>query len=173
MMRDLGYDFRWFDKYADNLYASGFEADIAAHHALVTGFEVFEHLEAVASELGAIFRPRPDHVLVGTVLHHGFEPSWWYLMPDSGQHVAFYARRTLAWIAERFDYDVLVGPEYSLFRRRELAFGPIRRRVIARVLRHPQAALDVVGLVPEIVRRRLGRRSRVDADHVALRARIG
>jgi len=173
MMRDAGYDFRWFDKYADNLYASGFEADVGAHHALVTSFEVLEHLDAVGTELEAIFGPRPDHVLVGTVLHRGFDPSWWYLMPDSGQHVAFYTRRTLQWLADRFDYDVLVGPEYSLFRRRDLALSMLRRNVLANVLRRPQVALDVIGLVPEIVRRRLGGSSRADADHLALRTRSG
>jgi hypothetical protein len=171
MMRDAGFDFRWFDKYAENLYASGFEGDVAAHHALVTSFEVFEHLDGARDELARVFAPNPDHVLVGTVLHHGFDPSWWYLMGESGQHIAFYSPRTLAWIADRFGYDVLVGPTYSLFRKRDLGLGWVRRRAIAQVLRHPTAALDVVGLVPELLRRKLWRHTRVDADHEALLAR--
>ena len=45
-MRDLGYDFRWYDKYCRNLFAVGFDTDLATgeRFELLTAFEVFEHL---------------------------------------------------------------------------------------------------------------------------------
>lgn len=172
MMRDLGFDFRWFDRYAENLYAAGFEGDLAAPHALVTSFEVFEHLGDVGDDLARLFAPRPAHVLVGTELHHGFDPDWWYLMAESGQHVAFFTERTMAWLGHRFGYDVIAGPQYTLFRRRDLALGAVRRTLLGHVVRQPAVTVALVGFVPEIVRRRLAR-SLVLSDHAALRARAG
>src|ERR1043165_2256046 len=125
MMRDLGHDFHWFDKYAENLYSAGFEATPDEHHALVTAFEVLEHLDDVKGELARLFAPKPDHVLVGTLLHRGHRDGWWYYLLESGQHVAFYSAKTLALIAGEFGYDVIVGPEYSLFSAKPL--GAVRR----------------------------------------------
>jgi Methyltransferase domain len=155
MMRDRGFDMRWYDTFADNLYADGFAGSPDDRHGLVTAFEVLEHLVDVGTELARLFAPRPDHVLVGTLLHHGWDPAWWYLMEESGQHVAFFSPATLSWIATHHGYQVLAGSEYALFRRDDLPLGPVRRRVIQEVLRRPQLALDAVGLVPEVVRRKL------------------
>jgi hypothetical protein len=172
MMRDRGFDFHWYDKFAENLYAAGFEGSVDERHAVVTAFEVIEHLSDVRSDLERMFEPRPDHVLVGTVLHHGYQPEWWYLMTESGQHVAFYTPRTLAWIGDVFGYDVIAGSDYSLFRRKDLPLGAWRKRLLHEVLRRPLVSLDVIGLVPEVVRRKLSRgASRVEADHAALRAK--
>lgn len=168
LMRDTGLDFRWFDTYAENLYARGFEGEPSAHHALVTAFEVLEHFADVRADIGSLFAGQPDHVLVGTVLHRGHQPGWWYYMLESGQHVAFYSPRTLAWIAQRFDYEVLTGDEYSLFAKRPL--GGVRRLVVQQLLRRPNAVTELVALVPRPVLRRLSPyRSRVQADHEAMR----
>jgi hypothetical protein len=43
IMRDYGFDFYHYDKYAENLFASGFEGDLDKRYALVTSFENFEH----------------------------------------------------------------------------------------------------------------------------------
>lgn len=170
MMRDAGLDFAWTDKFADNLYAGGFEGDARDHHALVTAFEVLEHFADVRADLEQLFAGAPDHVLVGTVLHAGYQPGWWYYLPDSGQHVAFYSPRTLAWIAQHFAYDVVVGPEYSLFSRARL--GAVRRALVQQVLRRPRTAIELAALVPAPLRRRLGPyRSLVQADHDRMRAK--
>lgn len=172
MMRDRGFDMRWYDAFAENLYAAGFAGSPDEHYAIVTAFEVWEHLADVRGELARLFAPRPDHVLIGTLLHHGWDPGWWYLMAESGQHVAFFSQATLAWIAAQHGYDVIAGPEYALFRRADLPLGGVRRRLLREALRHPQLALDAVGLVPEVVRRKLAPgTSRIAADHEALRAK--
>jgi hypothetical protein len=168
MMRDLGLDFRWFDKYGENLFARGFEGDVAEHHTLVTAFEVIEHLADVRTDLDALFAPSPDYVLVGTVLHEGHRTDWWYYMLESGQHVAFFSRKTLAWIAETYGYDVLTASEYSLFVRRDRALGSVRKALVSRLLRRP----TVLNLVPGAVLRRLAPyRSRMEADHREMRTR--
>ena len=45
MMRDIGFDFYWLDKYADNLLTNGFEYNKKIHKKIeaITSFESFEH----------------------------------------------------------------------------------------------------------------------------------
>lgn len=168
MLRDVGLDFRWFDKYGENLFARGFEGELGEHYTLVTAFEVIEHLADVRADLDALFAPGPDYVLVGTVLHEGHVDGWWYYMLESGQHIAFYSKKTLAWIGDAFGYDVIAARDYSLFIRRDHRIGAVRRAVIQQVLRRPTA----LNLVPGPVLRRLAPyRSRLEADHREMRTR--
>ena len=61
--------------------------------------------------------PRHDLLLVSTILHNGHREGWWYYGPDSGQHIAFYSRRTMQFIADRFGYSCIAGPAFTLFIR--------------------------------------------------------
>jgi hypothetical protein len=165
MMRDAGLDFRWFDKYAENLFARGFEGEPGQHHALVTAFEVLEHFADARADLDALFAAQPDFVLVGTVLHHGHQPGWWYYLLESGQHVAFYSARTLGWIGEHYGYEVIAGDEYSLFAKK--ALRGVRGKIVRHVLLRPTAFASIV---PRRLLRRLGPyRSRTQSDHDAMR----
>lgn len=164
MMRDLGFDFRWFDKYAENLFALGFEGAVDEHYSLVTAFEVLEHFAEVRDDLDALFAPGHDFVLVGTLLHAGHKDGWWYYLPESGQHVAFYSRRTLDWVAQHYGYGVIAAGELSLFVRRDLALKKVRSAVLRRILERPRA----VRHVPRFV---ISRGSFIDHDHALGRAR--
>jgi hypothetical protein len=165
MMRDLGFDFRWFDRYARNLYAVGFDGAVNQCYSLVTAFEVLEHFADVSDDMDALFGPRHDLVLVGTVLHSGHVDGWWYYVPESGQHVAFYSRRTMKWIAERYGYDVIAAPELSMFVRADRSFGPARRALVRGILEHPGAATRT----PRFA---ISRGSLIDHDHAVGRDRL-
>jgi len=128
MMRDRGFRFEWFDAYAKNLFAIGFDGRAADQCDLITSFEVLEHLVDVSGELNAIFAGRPAAVLVSTMLHRGHEPGWWYYSPHTGQHVAFYSRQTMNHIAARFGYSAAGSRAYTLFIRNDAPFARWRRR---------------------------------------------
>lgn len=105
MMRDRGFDFCWSDKYCENLFARGFEfTPGSAPCAAVTAFEVMEHLERpaefVAEQLAAA---RSETFIFTTVLHESGPPpaDWWYYSFDTGQHIAFFQRRTLEALGTR------------------------------------------------------------------------
>jgi hypothetical protein len=170
LMRDRGLDFRWADKFATNLYARGFEGNAGAPHDLVTAFEVFEHFDDVAGELERLFRPGHRFVLASTFLHRGHRDGWWYYVPEVGQHVAFYSRRTMAYIGERFGYAAICGPAFTLFVNTRAADdlgwrGGLIRRILNRH-RYRQAQSPWVRWLLRVIPRHP---SLVEADQQTLR----
>jgi methyltransferase family protein len=102
-MRDSGYDFRYFDRYAKNVFARGFEAADEEQYDLLTAFEVLEHLPDPMQGIADMLR-RSKNVLLTTELLPSHKPppgQWWYYALESGQHVSIYSRRSLAYIASR------------------------------------------------------------------------
>jgi hypothetical protein len=134
LMRDAGCNFVWYDKLGPNLFARKFEGLPQAQYKLVTCFEVFEHFVNVQEELARLFQPQPDYVLAGTILHSNPGKDWWYLVPESGQHVAFYSRRTMQQIGATFGYQVLCGAEFALFMKQGRAPSGWRRAIARRLL---------------------------------------
>jgi hypothetical protein len=122
LMRDAGFSFYWSDPYATNLFARGFEWS-PEHGAprVVTAFEVMEHWVRPLLEFRALAGLGPDWIVTSTELHPGREPApdWPYLVPETGQHVAFYRPDTLARLGRDAGYPhVLAGPYYQVFARR-------------------------------------------------------
>lgn len=100
LMRDFGFDFYWMDKYCENLISPGFEYEQDLFECKgVTAFEVLEHLitpfsffEETFSMSGAQF------CIFSTDLYRNTPPlpeEWYYYTFATGQHIAFYQRRTL------------------------------------------------------------------------------
>lgn len=139
MMRDRGLNFALCDKYAQNLFARGFEADPNDRYDLVTCFEVFEHFADVSGELEQLFVPRHDFVLISTILHRGHREGWWYYGPDTGQHIAFYSRRTMRFIAGRFGYHCITGPAFTLFLRDAVAIPAGRAALLRKTILRSRA----------------------------------
>jgi hypothetical protein len=105
MMRDRGFDFKWYDRYCSNLFANGFAADLDAgnNYSLVTAFEVFEHLVDPASGLETLLK-QSKNILFTTDLLPEPAPKpeeWWYYGLEHGQHISFYTRKSLQLLAEK------------------------------------------------------------------------
>lgn len=120
LLRDAGVNARWRDKYCQNLLARGFDDDANAGCDLVTAFEVFEHLVEPIVELESLLRKAPA-VLLSTELIPSVEtpsPEWWYLGPEHGQHIGFFRKSTLAWMARQLQCHVATdGASVHLFSR--------------------------------------------------------
>jgi hypothetical protein len=123
MLRDAGVDARWSDKYADNLLARGFEDD-GQPAFLATSFESFEHFVHPMDELRA-FLASSGALLISTELAPEPTPQpqdWWYYGLDHGQHVGFYRRRTLEWMAAQMGMRLLSdGSAFHLFTRANIS----------------------------------------------------
>lgn len=141
MMRDSGMNFQWYDRFAENHYARGFEGDIGTRFDLVTSFEVFEHLSDVLGDIEQLFGQQHRFILVGTVLHQCNPSSWYYYAPETGQHIALYSVKTMNYIGARWGYKTLVGyrGNYTLFFREDETPGVFTQTFLRAVLRSAKA----------------------------------
>lgn len=133
LLRDRGVDVQVLDRHATPRYAAGFDRPAGLRPDLVLAFEVLEHLPHPAEDLRPLFDLQAPVLLVSTDAWAGQGPDWWYLAPDSGQHVFFYSRRALAQIAAREGYRLARSGGYWLFLRQG-AFARWRELLAARLL---------------------------------------
>lgn len=106
LMRDRGYRFHGYDRYEDMRYSRYFSiADPkSVQPEAITCFEVFEHLPHPGRDVGAILEHAPEVLVFSTELYEKQGADWIYLSPVTGQHVFFYSRKALEWIAARYGY---------------------------------------------------------------------
>lgn len=130
MMRDYGFDFYSYDKYAPNLFASGFDGDLAKKYALVTSFENFEHFVNPMEEIENILN-MTETVYFTTFLLPGRMPpiqSWWYYALDTGQHISFYSRETLEYIAQKYNMHLITDDiETHILSRKKIPYNFFKR----------------------------------------------
>ena len=104
LMRDIGFDFYWYDKYTENLVARGFEYKDDTKYEVLTSFESFEHFENPIDEIENMLKISKN-ILFTTELLPSPVPipsNWWYYGLDHGQHISFYSDRTLKYIARKY-----------------------------------------------------------------------
>src|ERR1700730_3900488 len=117
LLRDYNVNCFVKDKYAVPTYGQGFsEPDFAAPN-LVLAFEVLEHFAAPAKELKVLFQLQPTVLLASTAVYKQQAADWWYLAPETGQHVFFYSKKAVKMIAERFGCSGLLSGGFLLFVR--------------------------------------------------------
>jgi hypothetical protein len=123
MLRDYGIDARWLDKYCDNKFADGFEYKSGQPVALITAFEVFEHLVDPLDELREMLMISDD-VFISTELLPDKTPGlaeWAYYGLEHGQHIGFFREHTLRVMAQAVGKNLYTdGASYHLFTSREL-----------------------------------------------------
>jgi hypothetical protein len=163
LMRDNGFDAWWSDKYCENRLAVGFEAE-PGPHAAVTAWEVLEHVhEPLQFGREQLEAWQTRTFLFSTTLFEGAPPapgSWWYYAPESGQHITFYQRRTLAKLAAALGLRFLSRGSVHLFTDQ-----PLGERVFALL------AGRASHLAARRARRRLGTRAQSDHELLVARAR--
>ena len=104
ILRDIGFDFYWMDKFSENIVARGFEHKSTKHYELVTAFEALEHFEFPILEIERILE-LTDTILISTDLTSDEikkSSDWWYYGLEHGQHISFFNKKTLKSIAEKY-----------------------------------------------------------------------
>lgn len=121
LMRDVGFPFHWWDPYAENLLARGWEwSDDLGRPFACTAFEVLEHFVRPLEEFQKIAAFGAELIVTSTELAPAPGPAadWHYLSVESGQHVSFYQPRTLERLGREAGYPfVLTGPYLQVFAR--------------------------------------------------------
>ena len=112
IMRDVGFDFYWLDKYATNLISRGFEHKEENKYSAISAFEVFEHLVDPIAEIEEMLK-YSDTIIFSTQLIKDDLPdlNWWYYGFSHGQHVALYHKKTLLYLAKKFNLNLASNNE--------------------------------------------------------------
>jgi hypothetical protein len=107
MMRDIGFDFYWDDKFTTNLFAKGFEHKNKSRYEVVTTFESFEHFEYPIDEIDSLLK-LSKNIIFSTELLPDPIPNpenWWYYGLDHGQHISFYGETTLNYLSNKYNLN--------------------------------------------------------------------
>ena len=153
-LRDAGLDCRWEDPYCQPVFAVGPDHSEINRFDLVFMSEVALHLTDPLETIKSLIS-RSDRLLMTAVVPpESITTDWWYLMPQTGQHVAFYPVQTLKWIAS--DLSLYLLTDGKFFHQ----FSSVRPSLLERAMfKAPQIAmLRWKALeIGDLVRRGLGR----------------
>lgn len=132
LMRDLGFDYYWADPYSSNVLAQGFEADPAMQFSAVTAVEVLEHVtHPVEFTQELLATSGAGTIVFTTQLYQGAPPPperWAYYAFETGQHISFFQRKTLEFIAKRLGKQLLSNGHIHAFTN--LSMTPTRFRLV-------------------------------------------
>jgi hypothetical protein len=104
LMRDIGYNYFWHDPYTENLFSRGFEYDNQNIKAIST-FESFEHFVSPMEDINEMLNISDNIIFSTNLLSYPIPKpwEWWYYGLSHGQHISFYSKKTLNYIAKTFN----------------------------------------------------------------------
>ncbi len=125
MMRDIGFDFYWLDSYTENILARGFKYEGIGnkHVGLVTAFECFEHFTQPLNEIETILQISNIIFFTTKLLPKEIPKpnTWWYYGLEHGQHISFYSRNTLNFVAEKYGLKLYTdGKDYHILTKKKI-----------------------------------------------------
>ena len=130
LLRDYNINCFVNDKYAKISYAQGFIDNNSIKPDLVIGFEVLEHYKTPMYDIDEFFIRIPRFILVSTAIFNNQKEDWWYLAPETGQHVFFYSKKALEIIAKNYNYSLIIRGRYILFAKKLSIFDGILLNVL-------------------------------------------
>jgi len=151
MLRDYKINCFVKDKYATPTYAQGFTEQNFSTPDMVIGFELLEHFAIPKTDLEELFGFHAKVMLLSTALYNGQKGDWWYLVPESGQHVFFYSKQALGMIAKKYGYSLVMSGGFILFlKERSILIKALAKlaltKVVCRLLRSWVVLLPAPGI---------------------------
>lgn len=134
LMRDIGYDYYWSDRYCHNLFARGYEySPEVGPVTAVTAIEVLEHLPDPLGFISEVLLEANSSTIIFTTEVFTKSPpapgKWWYYAQETGQHISFYQRRTLLTMANRLGLRFYENRGIYMLSKAEI--NPLRFRLAA------------------------------------------
>jgi hypothetical protein len=130
MARDRGLNFANFDPYVTPLFSAPANLKRMCKADLIVVSEVFLHMEQPVEVLNELLTFAHTVIVTAVVPPNLLSSDWWYLMPATGQHVAFYPLPTLEKLAE-MTKTVLTSDKrfFHVFSKRQLS---VRAKILIR-----------------------------------------
>lgn len=130
IMRDRGLDFVSHDIYTRPLFVESSSNLICETFELITMSEVALHLVDPVPVFTKIMESTDVLVFTAVIAPTVIPNDWWYLMPDTGQHVAIYHDETLQALAKKLGVQVTSdGRFFHVLHRKNLG---IKSRLLVR-----------------------------------------
>jgi len=109
LMRDIGFDFYWYDKYTQNLFARGFEYDESMKGEIeaITCIEAFEHFADPIEEIEKMLSISKNIIFTTQLLPNPIPKpqDWWYYTLESGQNISFYSKKTMKYLERKYNLN--------------------------------------------------------------------
>jgi Methyltransferase domain len=131
LMRDIGYNFYSYDKFAVPAFSNyNMLTDLSTvAPRLVTAFEVFEHFPEPREELERLFAMDAPLIVFTTWFCDGQDEAWVYFVPECGQHVFFYSEQAMRNFAGAHGYELRSSSFFHILSRPD-AFTADQRAAI-------------------------------------------
>ena len=171
LMRDRGFNFMNFEEHVRPLfYAPSFDpGQVRASMAVLS--EVALHFDDPVGEFERLSRISSQILFTAVVPPSRIDENWWYLMPSTGQHVAFYSIDALRQLAENLKVNLTTDGKFFHLLHREPIPLPAKLMFSSRVLPFSLARL---GQLVRDVKRALGRSHsllQLDQNTILLKSR--
>lgn len=122
LMRDRGLDFWNYDPYVQPLFVGPAIATENEIFDLVTMSEVALHITNPVAVFEKILETTDCILFSAVVAPNRIPVDWWYLMPDTGQHVAIYHNETLKALANQLGVNLTSdGRLFHVLHRKKLS----------------------------------------------------
>jgi len=155
MMRDFGFWFYWHDPFCQNLFAKKFERDPRKKVRVVTAFEVLEHAPFPKRLFDDLLNTGAKDILISTTLFEGEypDPDWWYLAPSHGQHIGFFNRDSIYYLAQTYGMNFVTFRGLHWFSKEPIPWVRFYLCAILAYFHLPRAAFQARKLLFRLVRR--------------------
>ena len=132
LMRDKGFNYYWQDQYATNELSAGFEWNNQLSIQLVSAFEVMEHIEDPLGFIRDVMsQTNADIFIFSQELHNGLtDKTWFYFVPETGQHISFYSKKTLEALAVKLELYLMSFDGIFILSKKRIRI-PIRLQSIS------------------------------------------
>ncbi len=123
LLRDMGYDFEWYDKYCTNLFAQYHEKS-RKKYDVVTALEFFEHVISPKQEIEEILSMADAVIFTTSIIPRNVKriAEWNYFLPDYGQHVSFYTHKALKILATEHGKHYVGTQRLHIISERKICF---------------------------------------------------
>ena len=130
LLRDYKINCYVKDKYALPTYGQGFTEQDFVKPDLIIGFEILEHYPIPLSDLDDLFSDNPSALLFSTAIYTDQQEDWWYLTPESGQHIFFYSKKAIKMIAKKYQYEFVLSGGFILFIKNPSTLTKIAAKIL-------------------------------------------
>lgn len=132
LMRDKGFSFYSTDIYCENIFANYFDAKKLgpkSDYEVLTTFEVFEHLIDPINEVRKML-VYSDTILFSTELQPKDKiDEWWYVVPETGQHISLYSHKTLEKISKILNLKLYSKGNFHILTKIDLKKDPFEENL--------------------------------------------